>query len=544
MRQAFTPCPRVSAGGHPRSSRRWRFLAAVGEDEGAGVLSALGRQRTSFRGSTVTVEPHAGRPAAGVTVVSRDSLPVRLLLTTGSESHVSELLRIAAGMGFEVREDGLFRDGLRIGVHDEQGIYSALGLGFLPPEVREGRLCEMDFAARHAVPVLISAADIRGTIHNHTAASDGTVPLYGMVLAAKDRGYEWIGVSDHSRSAFYAGGLDEEAVKAQHEEIDMLNDSLDGITVLKGIESDILEDGSLDYNPEILSGFDFVVASIHTHMDMDRKAMTKRIVKALRNPFTTILGHPTGRLLLSREPFCSGHWRRSSPPPGGRSRRGAQREPAEAGPGLEADGALREAGRDWSPLSPDAHTVEGLDDMAYGVMIARKGFLTRSSCLNAMDAGAVRRSFEGHEHRMPPCVPIDTTCRVKTGPGRREPQHSPGRQGGGRGTSGSGKTTLIQLWTPWSCRRRATSSTTERVCPLSCQGPQALFHQAPHRCAVPVPRAPVLSRDRLRGAHIFPQELLRHPRGRDIGEGGQHHGQVRHGHLPSQAGVPLCPELG
>ncbi|MRR38740.1 histidinol-phosphatase, partial [bacterium] len=280
-----------------------KILVEGGAEDLDRVISVLGMDRTSLRGNTLIIESHAGRPPAEVSLADRDIMPIRLLLATGSERHVSELRRIAAGMNLEIRDDGLFRDGVRIDVHGEKDIYAALGLSYLPPEVREGRDCEITLASADRMPVLIAMEDIRGTIHIHTSASDGTVTLEGMVLAARARGYEWIGISDHSRSAFYAGGLDDDAVRQQHREIEALNRTLEGITVLKGIESDILEDGSLDYPPEVLSEFDFVVASIHTHMDMDKKSMTKRIVRALKNPFTTILGHPTGRLLLSREPF-------------------------------------------------------------------------------------------------------------------------------------------------------------------------------------------------------------------------------------------------
>ncbi len=368
-------------------------ILVEGESRDLGsLISVLGMDRTSVRGNTVIIEPHAGRPPAEVSLIDRDTRPVRLLMATGSEKHVSELRRMAAGMGIEILDRGLFREGVQIDIHDEKDIYAALGLSFLPPEVREGRECEIALASGNGMPALITMDDIRGTIHNHTSASDGTVMLSDMVLAAKARGYEWIGISDHSRSAFYAGGLDDDAVRRQHREIEELNRSLDGITVFKGIESDILEDGSLDYPSEVLSEFDFVVASIHTHMDMDKKSMTKRIVKAVKNPFTTILGHPTGRLLLSREPFAV-------------DMEVVLAAALESKVAVELNAHPLRLDLDWRlmepfvsrggivALSPDAHTAEGLDDMAYGVMIARKGFLTKASCLNAWDVDTARRFF-------------------------------------------------------------------------------------------------------------------------------------------------------
>jgi DNA polymerase (family 10) len=258
--------------------------------------------------------------------------------------------------------------------------------------VREGRPSELERARTHTVPDLVSLADIRGTIHNHTDMSDGVSPLKDMVLAARERGYEWIGISDHSRSAGYAGGLDVEALSLQHREIAALQRELDDIEIFKGIESDILPDGSLDYPPEVLESFDFVIASVHSHMDMDRRAMTRRIVKALRNPFTTVLGHPTGRLLLSREPYEV-------------DMDAVLEEALARRVAVEINASPYRLDLDWRlidefvtrggiiAVSPDAHSVEGLDDMAYGVMIARKGFVTAGACLNTLDARQAREWF-------------------------------------------------------------------------------------------------------------------------------------------------------
>ncbi len=287
-------------------------------------------------------------------------------------------------MDIEIDERGVSRQGKTIPVRDEEEIYRMLGLQYLPPEVREGRDVRSILARSHTLPELIRLEDIRGTIHNHTIFSDGTSTLEEMVLGARERGYRWIGISDHSRSAYYAGGMSQDDIIRQHREIDKLRGGFKDITILKGIESDILADGSLDYAPEILEEFDFVVASIHTGMDMDRNTMTRRIIKALQNPFTTIFAHPTGRILLSRDPYA-----------------------------VDMDAVLEEALRnkvalelnanplrldiDWRliepfvsrggiiGLSPDAHTVEGLDDMEYGVRIARKGFLTAQACLNTFE---------------------------------------------------------------------------------------------------------------------------------------------------------------
>ena len=173
-------------------------------------------------------------------------------------------------------------------------------MSFVEPELREG-LGEVEAAERGSLPSLIQAADIRGALHCHSIYSDGKASIPEMARAAKERGWSYIGISDHSQSAFYAGGLSREHVLAQHDEIDELNARSDGFRILKGIEADILADGRLDYADEILDRFDFVIGSIHSRSAMDREAMTGRLLTALDDPHLTILGHPTGRLLLSRD---------------------------------------------------------------------------------------------------------------------------------------------------------------------------------------------------------------------------------------------------
>src|SRR5919204_632257 len=158
--------------------------------------------------------------------------------------------------------------------------------------------------ARRALPSLVSAADIRGVLHCHSQYSDGKSTIAEMAAAARARGWSYLGVSDHSQSAFYAGGLARDAVLAQHEEIDRVNQTLDGFRVLKGIEADILADGRIDYDQELLDRFDYVIASVHSRFSMEEAAMTERVLRALDDPHVTILGHPTGRLLLTREPYA------------------------------------------------------------------------------------------------------------------------------------------------------------------------------------------------------------------------------------------------
>lgn len=366
------------------------LVEGSGQD-GEALRCALGESGCELVGDTLELPAVAGTPPVAVRLVPREDWAVRLLTTTGSDAHLAALKDHASRMQMEI-EGGITLQGREVRIEQEEDIYRLLDLQYLPPEVREGRDSELARARAHTVPELIRSTDIRGTIHNHTEMSDGVSSLAAMVRGARERGYQWIGISDHSQSAHYAGGMSEGAVARQHREIDALEEELDDIAIFRGIESDILADGSLDYPPEVLEGFDFVIASIHSHMDMDRRRMTRRIVKALRNPFTTILAHPTGRLLLSREPYD-----------------------------VDMDAVLEEAllnrvavelnanpmrlDLDWRlmdsfvsrggiiAIGPDAHSAAGLDDMAYGVMIARKGFVTKESCLNTRDARDVREWF-------------------------------------------------------------------------------------------------------------------------------------------------------
>jgi DNA polymerase (family X) len=360
-----------------------------------GLAVRLGVPDAILEGNSLVIGMGPILPLLRVVAVPPKSLPAALLVTTGSEAHVRALRERASSLGIEISGQGVLRDGAEAALSSEEDIYGLLGLQFLPPEAREGRPSEMALAQGFSVPRLITLEDIRGVIHVHSTYSDGVHPLADMVRAARDRGYRWIGISDHSRSASYAGGLDVDAVLRQHEEIDGLNASLEGVTVLKGIESDILSDGSLDYPPEVLGLFDFVVASIHTGMEMDRKAMTRRILKALENPFTSIFAHPTGRLLLAREPYAV-------------DMEAVLEGALQNSVALEVNAHPIRLDLDWRliepftarggviALSPDAHTREGLDDVRYGVTMGRKGFLTPRSCLNAWDvseaAGFLRKS--------------------------------------------------------------------------------------------------------------------------------------------------------
>lgn len=271
----------------------------------------------------------------------------------------------------------------------EQEVFERAGLPFIPPELRESASV-VDQARRGRLPDLITDVDIRGVVHAHTTWSDGLHSLRDMCLYARELGYAYIGITDHSQSAFYANGLKPDRVLAQMEEIDRLNAELAPFRIFKGIESDILADGSLDYEPALLEKFDFVIASVHTNLNMSQEKATQRIVKAIENPYTTILGHPTGRLLLSRTGYpldwdavfeaCARH-----------------------GVAIELNANPHRLDLDWSlipkalgygiriSINPDAHSKDGIHDLRYGVLAARKGGLSARQCFNTSEAMDTRK---------------------------------------------------------------------------------------------------------------------------------------------------------
>ena len=320
--------------------------------------------------------------------VAPDEMAVALWRATGSEAHVAEVSALAARRGMSIDGTRLRgTDGAAVPLADETALYAALGLAFVPPELREGR-GEIAAAERSALPQLVELADIRGVLHCHSQYSDGASTIEEMAAAARAHGWSYLGVSDHSQSAFYAGGLSLQAIDAQHEEIDRLNAELDGFRVLKGIEADILPDGRVDYDGVTLDRFDYVIGSIHSRFGMNAEQMTERVLAALDDPHLTILGHPTGRLLLTREPY-------------GIDMEAVLDKAAERGVAVELNADPHRLDLDWRMLKaakergvmveigPDAHSTHGLDNMELGVGIARKGWLERTDVLNALDADEV-----------------------------------------------------------------------------------------------------------------------------------------------------------
>ncbi|MDI3309968.1 MAG: DNA polymerase/3'-5' exonuclease PolX [Thermoanaerobacterium sp.] len=316
-------------------------------------------------------------------VVKDEEYPYALHHFTGSKEHNTAMRHRARQMGIKMNEYGLFKGDLLIKCRDEDDIFKSLGLQYIPPELREN-MGEIEAAEKGLLPVLIDEKDIKGVFHVHTIYSDGANTLSTMVNAARDRGYKVIGITDHSKSAFYANGLKEEDILRQLDEIDELNSKYTDIKILKGIESDILKDGSLDYDEDILRRFDFVIASVHSNFKMSKDDMTERIIKAIKNKYTKIIGHLTGRLLLARDGYDLDVYKVID-------------SAAEYGKIIEINSSPYRLDLDWRyikyakekgvkfAICPDAHRIEGLDDVKYGVGIARKGWLEAKDVINTYD---------------------------------------------------------------------------------------------------------------------------------------------------------------
>ena len=304
---------------------------------------------------------------------------------TGSAEHVAEVVAHAAARGVTLTADGW--DGPPVA--DEAALYAAVGLPWLPPEAREGRGA---VAAGERLRRLVGLDDLVGALHCHSHDSDGHATLADMAEAARTRGLRYLGVSDHSQSSTYAGGLTRDAILRQHDEIDALNAAWAAqgadFRVLKGIEADILPCGRLDYDAAFLDRFDFVIGSVHARFGMQARQMTDRVLRALDDPHLTILGHPTGRLLLTREPYPL-----DLPAVAAKAAAVGVALELNADPhrlDLNGDGCrvAREAGAQVS-IGPDAHSPDGFDHLALGVAVARQGWLAPADVLNHRDADGV-----------------------------------------------------------------------------------------------------------------------------------------------------------
>ncbi len=313
-------------------------------------------------------------------VVKPEEYPYAIHHFTGSKEHNTAMRHRAKTMSLKMNEYGIFRGEQRVKCADEVEVFKALGLEYIPPELREN-LGEIEAAEAGTLPNLVKPSDLKGIFHVHTTYSDGSNTLEEMVQACMELGYEYLGITDHSQSAFYAGGLKEEEILRQQEEIARLKEKYPQIEILSGIESDIKPDGSLDYSQEVLETFDFVIASVHSNFKMTREKATQRLVKAMEHPMVTMLGHPTGRILLGREGY---------PLDMEQIFEAALRHKViielNASPArLDIDWRYLKRARELGVLiaiNPDAHRIHELQDVIYGVKIARKGWLEVKDVFN------------------------------------------------------------------------------------------------------------------------------------------------------------------
>jgi DNA polymerase (family 10) len=303
---------------------------------------------------------------------------------TGSEGHLAEVAAHASASGYSLTGAALWRGSEFVATPDEASLYGALRLPFIPPELREGT-GEVAAARTGRLPRLLEPGDLRGFLHCHTNYSDGSSTVEELALACRAAGYQYVGITDHSQAAAYAGGLTGDDLLRQADEVDEVNGRLEGIRVLKGVEADILADGRVDFDEQVLGRLDFVIASIHSRFNMSPPEMTARMLAAMDNPFLTIIGHPTGRLLLSRDPY-------------GVDLDALIEKAAASGVALEINADPRRLDLDWRVLprvkaggamisiGADAHSLAGIGNVAYGVGMARKGWLGPDDLLNARSA--------------------------------------------------------------------------------------------------------------------------------------------------------------
>lgn len=363
------------------------------------VVEVLGRGDTKS-----SVRSQTGRQV-DLRIVKPHEFPAALMYFTGSKEHNIVLRQRARDRGMSLNEYGLFKltedketnFNQPVETTSETDIYQKLGLNFIIPEHREDR-GEFEYYEENKEMELVRKSDIKGVVHAHSTWSDGKYSIKQMAEASMERGYEYLGISDHSKTAAYASGLSVDEIKQQWDEIDELNESFksDGknFKIFKGIESDILSDGSLDYDDTILAGFDFVIASVHSALELPFEKMMNRFENAIKNPYTRIVGHPTGRLLLKRE--------------GGHLDLNKLIELAvEENTAIEINANPWRLDLDWrygnkakemglmTCINPDAHSTAGIDDIRYGVMIARKGKYGPDRVLNTKNADEFEKWIKG-----------------------------------------------------------------------------------------------------------------------------------------------------
>ncbi len=356
-------------------------LVVVSQEEQAvgAVLSAqLSDVESSEPGRWVGVTEDGF--AVRVRVIRPTAAAAALIWATGSDRHLEALSGRAATLGLELREDGLWRGDNRVDCPDEDAVYRALGCRWVPPELREDG-DEVARAADGVLPDLVTMEDVLGTLHNHTTDSDGIATVAEMAAAARARGWTFFGVADHSPVAVYANGITVERLRDQWRRIDELDRDGSGMRIVKGLEADVLSDGTLDIPPGCGDGLEYVVASVHSAFRLSKELQTERIVSAVSDPACSVLGHPTGRLLLARPGYAVDLER-------------VLQACLEHEVAVEINASPYRLDLDWRwcrralevgvklVVDTDAHSTEGLDDFRWGVAVARKAGATAADLIN------------------------------------------------------------------------------------------------------------------------------------------------------------------
>lgn len=343
----------------------------VGYDEVTQVLSRGGTRASVRLRCGIQVD---------LRVVDAQDFGAALLYFTGSKAHNIELRRLARQRHLKISEYGVFRGRKRVAGDTEASVYETVGLPWIAPELRENH-GEIEAARAGRLPKLVELSDLRGDLHAHTRATDGHNTLREMAEAAQSRGFAYLAITEHSRRLTMAHGLDTRRLRRQIEEIDRLNETLRGFTVLKGIEVDILEDGSLDLPDEVLSELDLVVAAVHSQFHLSRTRQTQRILRAFDNPHVSILAHPTGRLLAAREPYDVDMLRvvRAARDSGCCLELNANPDRLDL---IDVHCQMAHEEQVLVAISSDAHRVQDFDNLRYGVGQARRGWLEKDDVLN------------------------------------------------------------------------------------------------------------------------------------------------------------------
>lgn len=353
------------------------------------------------RGATKTSVRLRSGIQCDLRVVKGAEYPFALNYFTGSKEHNVALRSRALDRGWTLNEYRLApvetprrktaAAAVPPSIQTEAELYRALELDYIEPELREAR-GEIEAAAEHHLPRLVEWSNLRGTFHCHTSASDGRNSLAEMAAGAQELGLQYLGIADHSQSSIQAHGLDHARLRAQLAAIRELNQTLDGFRVFAGIECDILRDGALDFNDETLASLDYVVASVHSSFGLPEAEMTNRVIHAISNPLVTILAHPTGRLLLKREPYAI-------------DLPAVIEAAAATGTWIEINAAPKRLDLDWRwwrlakekgvrcVINPDAHRVERLQELHYGIGVARKGWLTKADVMNCLPLAKIEHAL-------------------------------------------------------------------------------------------------------------------------------------------------------